>query len=64
MQQGEPTDFHGLDDPAFLAERARVRTELEQATEIAIERPELERLYEAMNSEFDRRARVAWTEAS
>lgn len=56
----ESPDFTQLDDPAFIAERARVRTELEQQGD-AVNRAELERLYEAMNREFDRRARIAWT---
>ena len=64
MQQDEPTDFRKLDDPAFLAEWARIRTELEHVPEKAVERAELERVYEAMTVEFDRRARQAWTEAS
>ena len=64
MHQGEPTDFRRLDDPEFLAERARLRRELEQVPERAVERPELERVYEAMTVEFDRRARASWAEAS
>ncbi len=64
MQHDEPTDFHRLDDPAFLAEWARIRTELEHVPEKAVERAELQRVYEAMTVEFDRRARQAWTEAS
>ena len=60
----KPVDFRQLDDPAFLAERARLRGALEHLQENSVERLELERLYEAMNREFDRRARIAWTEAS
>jgi hypothetical protein len=57
----EPADFfYQLDDPAFLAERARVRGRLEHVPENAIGRPGLERLYEAMTEEFCRRARIAW----
>ena len=56
--------FHQLDDPAFLAERARLRTRLQHVPANAIRRPELERLYEAMTEEFCRRARIAWTEVS
>jgi hypothetical protein len=59
----EPDDFRELDDPAFLAERARLRGLLQHVSANAVDRARLERLYEAMNQEFDRRARIAWTEA-
>jgi hypothetical protein len=59
----EAADFRQLDDPAFLAERARLRGLLEHVPTNAVDRTRLERLYEAMNQEFDRRARIAWTEA-
>jgi len=59
---GERADFfYQLDDPAFLAERARLRSRLEHVPENAVGRLRLERLYEAMTEEFCRRARVAWT---
>ena len=59
---GVPADFfYQLDDPAFLAERARLRSRLEHVPENAVGRPGLERLYEAMTEEFCRRARIAWT---
>ena len=59
---GEPADFfYQLDDPAFLAERARLRSRLEHVPENAIARRRLECLYEAMTEEFCRRARLAWT---
>ena len=59
---GEPVDFfYQLDDPAFLAERARLRSRLEHVPENAVGRLRLERLYEAMTEEFCRRARIAWT---
>jgi hypothetical protein len=60
----ESADFRQLDDPAFLAERARPRGLLEHAPANAVDRTRLERVYEAMNEEFDHRARIAWTEAS
>ena len=42
---GEPADFFSqLDDPAFLAERARLRSRLEHVPENAVGRPGLERL--------------------
>lgn len=59
-----PADFTKLDDPAFLAERARLRARLEHVPDNAVSREGLERLYEAMNREFDRRATAAWTAAS
>jgi hypothetical protein len=49
-------DFSKLDDPAFLAERRRVRDELVREPS-----PELTARYERLNDEFDRRARIAWT---
>lgn len=60
----EPADFSQLDDPAFLAERARLRGQLEHVAESGIRRAGLERQYEAMTEEFLRRARIAWTPAS
>lgn len=56
-------DFTQLDDPAFLAERARVRAELERQGD-AVNRAELERLYEAMTTEFLDRARIVWSAAT
>jgi hypothetical protein len=56
----EPDDFTALDDPGFLAERARVRAELEHARETAADPAELESLFERMNAEFDSRARKSW----
>jgi hypothetical protein len=44
-------DFTQLDDPAFLAERRRVRQTIEALTE----------RYEALTAEFDRRATAKWT---
>lgn len=63
MTSSGPDDFSQFDDPAFLAERARVRAELERQGD-PVNRADLERLYEAMNREFDRRARIAWTTAN
>ena len=56
--------FTRLDDPAFLTERARVRDRLARVPDDTEGRAELERLYEAMNLEFDRRASAAWAIAS
>jgi hypothetical protein len=53
-------DFTGLDDPGFLAERARVRGLLEHQPENSVGQAELARVYAAMTEEFCRRARIAW----
>jgi hypothetical protein len=60
---GESDDFSQLGDPEFLAERRRVREELEGTSGQAVS-PELASRYERLNDEFLRRARVAWTRAS
>jgi len=46
----EINDFTKLDDPAFLAERRRVREALQALTE----------RYAALTAEFDRRASAKW----
>jgi len=70
--------FLKLDDPSFLAERARLRGLLaEQLGSPAdqsgspadqpadgADRDELQRRYEAMTAEFCRRARIPWTSTS
>jgi hypothetical protein len=56
-------DLSQLDDPAFLAERRRVREELEDAPEHEVS-PELTARYQRLNDEFLRRASIAWTQAS
>ena len=43
-----------MSDPDFLAERTRVREELQELTE----------RFRMLNEEFDRRARAAWAPAS
>lgn len=55
--------FTQLNDPEFLAERRRVREELEHAPEHAVS-AELTARYEALSDEFLRRASAAWTPAS
>lgn len=47
-------EFARLDDPAFLAERKRVREELQVLTE----------RYRRLNEEFDRRAQGTWATVS
>ena len=60
----QPGDFTQLDDPAFLAERARVRQLLGHQPDNAADRAEIRRLYDALTAEYDRRALGAWTTAS
>lgn len=52
----DDTDFSQLDDPAFLAERRRVREALEHRPEA---HAELTERYQRLNDEFLRRARIA-----
>ncbi len=47
-------EFAAMSDPDFLAERRRVREELQELTERC----------RLLDREFDRRARAAWTPAS
>ena len=56
----ESEDFTGMGDPEFLAERSRVRDELEHTVGDAA-RTELAALYRRLDDEFIRRARIAWT---
>jgi hypothetical protein len=56
----EYEDFTGMGDPEFLAERSRVREELEH-TPGHVARAELAARYRRLDDEFIRRARVAWT---
>jgi hypothetical protein len=60
----EQVDFRQLDDPDFLAERRRVREQLERVPENAPGRARLAARYNAMSAEFDRRAARAWADAS
>lgn len=53
----EDTDLSQLGDPEFLAERRRVREALEHQPEA---NASLAPLYERLNEEFLRRARLAW----
>jgi hypothetical protein len=63
MDEASSGDFTRLDDPAFLAERRRVREALEHAPEHEVS-PELTARYQQLNDEFLRRASLAWTQAS
>jgi hypothetical protein len=64
MQTSDANDFTTLDDPGFLAERARVRGLLEHQPENSADRAELELVYAAMTDEFCRRAGIAWRQES
>jgi len=59
----ERADFSALDDPEFLAERARVREQLERTPPRSPGLAELTALYAALSVEFDRRAGNAWKRA-
>ena len=52
-------DFTQMTDPEFLAERRRVREELEHTPEFEVSATLTER-YERLNEEFLRRARISW----
>jgi|SRR5579859_4406496 len=57
---GSPgTEISELDDPAFLAERRRVRTLLEHIPEHEIT-ADLQDRMRTLDDEFIRRARIAW----
>jgi hypothetical protein len=60
IRQPSLGNFTDLDDPAFLAELARVRGLLEHQPENSMDRAELEPVYEARTEEFCRRASIAW----
>lgn len=53
----DDTDLSQLDDPGFLAERRRVREELEHQPAASAE---LRARYRVLDEEFLRRARIAW----
>jgi hypothetical protein len=55
METQAASDLTTLDDPGFLAERARVRDALADGTSA-----ELAACMAALNDEFDRRASAAW----
>jgi hypothetical protein len=55
-------DFSAMSDPDFLAERRRIREELQHTPEHELS-PELTARYEKLDEEFLRRASRAWTQA-
>ena len=66
MRDSPPDDFMKLDDPSFLAERARLRELLadQPDTETSDPSEELQRRYDAMTTELCRRARISWAKAT
>ena len=56
-------DYRAMSDPDFLAERRRVRDELERTPEDEVN-PELAARFQELDEEFLRRARIAWTRDS
>jgi hypothetical protein len=60
MHQASDTEYRKLNDPEFLAERARVRGLLERTPEQSAGRAPLAVLYAGMTAEFDHRAGQAW----
>jgi hypothetical protein len=56
-------DFTQLSDPAFLAERRRVREAREHTPEHDLSASLADR-YQRLNDEFLRRARLAWARVS
>lgn len=56
-------DYSAMSDPDFLAERKRVREELEDAAEHGEVSPELAARCQRFEEEFLRRAAAAWAQA-
>lgn len=56
-------DYSAMSDPDFLAERRRVREELEHTPEHEVS-PELAARYQQLDEEFLRRAALAWAQAA
>jgi hypothetical protein len=57
----EPPDYTTMSDPEFLAERRRIREQLAHAPGESATRLRLAALHAALDEEFDRRARAAWS---
>ena len=55
-------DFSAMSDPDFLAERRRVREQLEHTSQHELS-PELAARYQRLDEEFLRRASLAWSQA-
>ena len=56
-------NYSAMSDPDFLAERRRVREELEHTPEHEVSL-ELAARFQRLDEEFLRRARIAWTRDS
>jgi hypothetical protein len=56
-------NYSAMSDPDFLAERRRVREELEHTPEHEVSL-ELAARFQELDEEFLRRARIAWTRDS
>jgi hypothetical protein len=56
-------EFTEMDDPEFLAERRKVRDEIER-TPADEQSSQLTARYQRLNDEFIRRASAAWAKAS
>jgi hypothetical protein len=64
IMASELPDFSTMNDPDFLTERRRVREQLEHDVPAqSADRAGLAALHDAMNEEFIRRARAAWSAA-
>lgn len=57
IEPDHTTDFTALDDPQFLSARARLPECLGELAADHPDRAALQQVYDAMTSEFDRRAR-------
>jgi hypothetical protein len=58
--KNDPT---ALDDDQLISQRAALRGRLEQLPQHARQRTALVKQYDALTTEFDRRARAAWQPA-
>jgi hypothetical protein len=56
-------DLTRLDDDQLIDQRAAVRARLQQISPHARQRRSLTKQYDALTTEFDRRARAAWQAA-
>ncbi|HEY0937081.1 MAG TPA: hypothetical protein VGD91_25505 [Trebonia sp.] len=56
-------EYAAMDDPQLIAERARIRSELERLSPETDDRRSLACLYDIATAELDHRARLAWTTA-
>jgi hypothetical protein len=57
-------DLTTLDDDQLISQRAALRTRLERLPPHARQHASLAKRYEALTTEFDRRARAAWQQTT